>query len=333
MLGSKSNYGVGVMFLSSSEVESRSYYTKKFFSRSSEFVLKRPHLEARWESGEKDNRGNFIYSSSLATADENLNTLYLYNYFRGQLRNIPEVNADGDVSTVYVSLFSGSADDTEPHGTSLELVADGTHVGRAHETDPTIGRVVTGSRVSTGIYKARVALTSSLVSLDTVYDVWFKGGATIADASAASVQFNTSSFTPKKEGAYEIRPSDEYVTNVTNLRPVYRNDEVSRFRVYTRKRDWSPTMYTVASSRVENSPVESGSYSIFRVVDDFVVVPHGTGSDLHTVMSYDMSGNYFNFDMSILEPGYMYGIRFAYYNNSIGSWVDQKQVFKFRVEK
>ena len=67
VLGSKNNYGVGVMLSSSHETESRSFYTKKFFSRSSEFFFKRPVIEARFDSRDLDNRGNFIYSSSLAT--------------------------------------------------------------------------------------------------------------------------------------------------------------------------------------------------------------------------------------------------------------------------
>jgi hypothetical protein len=35
--------------------------------------------------------------------------------------------------------------------------------------------------------------------------------------------------------------------------------------------------------------------------------------------------------MSLLEPGYMYGFKFAYYIN--GSYVEQPQAFKFRVEE
>jgi hypothetical protein len=101
--GFKNNYGLGVMLSSSHETENRSYYTKKFFARSSEFFFKRPVLEARFDSRELDNRGNLIYSSSLATADENLNKIYLYNYFRGQLRNIPSIGTD----KIYVSLFLG----------------------------------------------------------------------------------------------------------------------------------------------------------------------------------------------------------------------------------
>ena len=36
--------------------------------------------------------------------------------------------------------------------------------------------------------------------------------------------------------------------------------------------------------------------------------------------------------MSLLEPDYMYGVRFAYYNGSVGDWMEQPEVFKFRVE-
>jgi len=77
----------------------------------------------------------------------------------------------------------------------------------------------------------------------------------------------------------------------------------------------------------------SASYSIVRVTDNLNAVPYGTGSDLSTVMSYDVDGNYFDLDMSLLEGGYMYEIKVSYYNDSIGSWREQPQTFKFRVEE
>ena len=65
------------------------------------------------------------------------------------------------------------------------------------------------------------------------------------------------------------------------------------------------------------------------------VIAFGTGSDDKncTYLSYDVSGNYFDLDISLLERGYMYGIKFAYYNDSIGSWMEQPETFKFRVEE
>ena len=43
-----------------------------------------------------------------------------------------------------------------------------------------------------------------------------------------------------------------------------------------------------------------------------------------------MSGNYFDLNMDMLESGYSYGVKFTYYVN--GSYVEQPETFKFRVE-
>ena len=112
--GTQENYGLGVFITASQEAyvsnssgqangsvlhnpagQETSFYTKRFFSRSSEFFFKVPVIEARWDSTKKDDRGYFFYSSSLAPASDNLNTLYLYNYVRGELRNIPAVGTRG----------------------------------------------------------------------------------------------------------------------------------------------------------------------------------------------------------------------------------------------
>jgi hypothetical protein len=77
VLGSKTNSGLLIKLSSSYEASSstnlvgaaKSYYTKKFFARSSEFFFDRPNIEARWDSTRRDNRGNFYFSSSLAPAE------------------------------------------------------------------------------------------------------------------------------------------------------------------------------------------------------------------------------------------------------------------------
>jgi len=82
--------------------QQRSYYTKRFFARGTEFFHKRPCLEVRWNSQVMDDRINFYSSSSLAPESDNLNTIYLYNYHRGQLADIPAV-AQG---AIYVDLYA-----------------------------------------------------------------------------------------------------------------------------------------------------------------------------------------------------------------------------------
>jgi hypothetical protein len=306
-----------------------SYYTKKFSSRGSEYFFKRPVIEARWDSSIKDDRGSFYYSSSLASPSENLNTIYFYNYFRGQLRNIPLTSGQTDNNLFYVSFFSGNLDNTEPTGTALLLVDDKTHVNAAS----TNMQAVTGGYASPGIYSASVSMTAAATPLNKIFDVWWKGATNDHVSSSTAVHYYTGSFEPQKLDASPIAPYTQYASSITNLRDLYRNIETARFRVYTRRKDWAPTIYTKATSIAEVNIVESGSYEVYRIVDDLKVLPFGTGSLLHTRMSFDASGSYFDLDMDMFEPGYMYGIRLSYYNNSVRSWVEQPETFKFRVEK
>ena len=61
------------------------------------------------------------------------------------------------------------------------------------------------------------------------------------------------------------------------------------------------------------------------------MVSHNTGSDFATGLSYDVSGNYFDFEMDLLEPGYEYAFKFSFYDEELASWQEQGKPFKFRV--
>jgi len=310
--GTKDNYGFGVHLTGTQEAyysgsagadsadgeldnlsgSQYSFYTKKFFGRNSEFYYKRPYIEARWDSALKDDRGNFYASSSLLSAEDNLHTIYLYNIFGGKLKNIPGVGT----GEIYIKAFNSSSG-----GTDLTPTA------------------VTGGFVSTGVYSASFALETSLT---TVYDRWYDSG--------LATCYHTGTIGVKSHAASAYNPNPKYVVNITNLKPSYTKDEQIRFRLYSRQKDWSPTIYTVANSNIETSTVESASYQIHRIVDDLLIVPYGTSSDNYTQMSYDVSGNYFDFDMSVLQEGYSYGIKVAFYDEN--SYVEQPYLWKFRVE-
>lgn len=316
LAGTKQNYGLGLRLTSSQETDtSRSYYTKKFFARGTEFFFKKPFIEARFSSSIKDNRGDFYYSSSLATGQENLNTIYLYNYHKGSLRNIPSIGA----GNIYVSIFSSSADGTQPTGSSLTLVADGTNVTAGSPT------VVTGGWVSTGIYSASFAITASTPPIETIFDVWHNGNLT--------TQFVTSSIQPKVISISTESTIPQYLLKLSNLKSAYFNDEEARIRLYARPRNWNPNTYTVSQAQPETTILHSASYSVYRIADDLQVIPFGTGSTLHTLMNYDVNGNYFDFDMSLLEADYAYAFAISIYNDYTNSWDINQDVFKFRVEK
>ena len=49
------------------------------------------------------------------------------------------------------------------------------------------------------------------------------------------------------------------------------------------------------------------------------------------MLSYDVSGNYFDLDMNILEVGYQYMIKIAIYDEYTKQYQEQPYEFKFRV--
>jgi hypothetical protein len=316
--GTKDNYGFGVHLSASYEASSSSnpegavfsYYTKKFFARSSEFYFSRPVLEARWDSTRKDNRANFYLSSSLAPAVENLNTLYMYNYIRGNLRDIAGDSNARPVLNLYYS--SGSV----PEGTARYF----------RNSSNTAVNFLSASRESKGVYKATFSATASAVTATYPYlvDVWTMSGSQLHTGSV---------ITPKEHSFSNYNPNSKYVVSVKNLKPKYNRGQTERFRLFVREKNWSPNVYTTAKATPENLLIESASYQVTRASDKKIVIPYGTGSTAETMLSYDSDGNYFDLDMDLLEEGYTYEMKLSFYEDSLSSYREQPYTFKIRVEQ
>ena len=100
-------------------------------------------------STRKDQRGSFYVSSSNLSAADNLNTLYLYNYVRGQPKNLANVGTGPIyVNNLYISKSCGEKISAAPNNP------------------------VTGGYVATGIYSASFALdtSASFVLIDGFLD-------------------------------------------------------------------------------------------------------------------------------------------------------------------
>ena len=351
----KINYGVGVFFTSSQEAYTqqtiankslqnltgavRSYYTKRFFARNSEFFFKRPCIEARWDSSRKDESNKFNYWSPLAENADNINTIYFYNYVNGQLKNIPSSYLTNN--KILVSLYSGSHANIRPQGSRLKLKSSSysalghTPIAATNDLNATGGLTTT-----TGVYSCSLALTGAdSGSLTNLFAVWHNKDGFVAGTDR--FEFHTSSLTPDNRKPLNVfPPGNRYVTSMPSLRNSYHKDEVARFRIHTRQKNWNPNIYTKASSAPELSHIEDAYFKISRIADNMTVVDYGTGSatapqDLGTAasctrLSYDVSGSYFDLDMNLLQPGYAYGIKFVYYLNN--SYMEQPEEFKFRVE-
>jgi hypothetical protein len=311
---------------------SDSFYTKRFFGRTSHHFFKRPAIEARWNSSKKDSVKNFYLSSSLMPAADNLNKLYLYNVVRGKRANIPEIG--GKNSTINLSVYKTLG------GTPFRLpVGGGVNYPFAQQQAGTYtgpGQcIVTGAWVETGIYSASFAYTGSA---RTIIPVWHSGSDQSAGFGAPSLSITGSTISVIDITASQeygtFNPNPEYVSTITNLKSIYSTTEEARFRLYARPKDWSPTIFTVSSTDIETSIIEDAHFKIFRIYDDHTAINYETASaypaNNSTLLSYDKKGNYFDLDMSLLEPGYAYGIKFAYKVNN--EYREQEDILKFRVE-
>ena len=184
-----------------------------------------------------------------------------------------------------------------------------------------LGTTFTGSHVSTGIYMCNVTASTTATSL---VDVWHSGG----------VEFFTGSISVKSFNSNGYNPEDIYVLSMPNLRKEYRKKQTHRLNLYVREKNWSPNIHTQAvRSSIPSLVIPSASFQLRRSIDDYIVVPYGTGSTTEqapTALSFDVSGNYFDLDTTYLEAGYLYDVQYSFYDEENG-WEEQPYRFKFRV--
>jgi len=277
----------------SEEAATRSFYTKKFFARSSEYFFLRPCIEVRWDSSTFDNRSNFYAQHPLRTVPQNTHKIYFKNYVNGELAAPSQAPAS-------LVVYATSAKETQLDQFVVE-------------------------NPSTGVYSASVILDTQL---EDVYLEWVDG----------ATLFHSETLEVKQVEPSTTNTVQEYVVSITNMKKSYlgrdpegdRTTEKARFRLYVRPKNWCPNVYTKVQAEVQNYVIENIYYKVFRVADEFVIFDYGVEDTGHTKLSYDGDGNYFDFDMSMLEKGYSYGIQFMTVVN--GEYREQPEVFKFRVE-
>ena len=299
------NYGLAIKLSGSYETGAtgKSYYTKKFFARSSHHYFEKPIIEIQWDDSIKDDRSSVYKSSSLASAEENLNNIYLYNRRRTGYIDIPNTG-----SHLLVKLVPSLGSEREP--------ITGPNVSNNY---------ITASRNSKGVYKAIFSYSGSQ---ETLYDIWQKYD---SGTGVHTDLFTGSAITVKNDLTYSYHEIPNYVVNITNLKPSYHPNEVGTFRVYTRDKNWKPNIYTVARYEAPVTTIRDAYYKISRPSDNTTIIDYSTGSSTsYSSLSYDLKGSYFDLDMSILEPNYLYEISFLYKDGT--DYIEQKEKFKFRVD-
>lgn len=293
--GSLSNNGVIVKFHSSMEYSTESFYKKMFSARGTEYFFSRPCLEVRWDDSLFDDRNNAYFSSALVPGSENINKLILFNRARGRLVDVPVVETTGNL---YVRYFSGNI-------TGIPVTFS------------------TASWYKTGIYTTSFYTTHT----GSLIDAWY-------NHDNSSILFTgtiNSSLGRLKDVSIDYFDwNDEFVLSMPNLKKVYKTSDNPRLDVFIRKADWQANVYVVATQEQETEFVKNAYFRVKRPIDDRTVIEFATGSLKYTKLSYDKDGNYFNFNMNLLEPGFEYQFDFMF--DIDGKLMLQPHKFKFRVE-
>jgi len=264
----------------------KTFYTKRFSARSSEYFYNKPIIEARWESLVQDNRQNFYFESVNLNSADNTQNIYFYNKVNGKLKDI---NGDPQVKVKILNSLSQS------------MITP-----------------VNATKISTGVYKASVIVTGSVD--EELIDVWYSG---------SNAYYSGSIYASTREFE-NIQTEKEYIFSITNLKNTYKQYETPIFRVFARQKDWSPNIYHVSNSEIETKILNNLYYKIIRLIDQKDIIDYGISPISYTKCSFDSLGNYFDLDMSLLEPGYAYGIRLMITDGSEKSEISS--IFKFKVE-
>jgi hypothetical protein len=315
-----------------------SYTSSQYFEKGTEDLsVDITGLVESWVSGTTPNNGLLIKLSGSAEDGTTFQSYYTKKFSaRGSQYYLkrPCIEAQWNPSSTddrnnfYASSqLLSSADNTmnlyfynKVNGT-LKNIVNSPIPSVAFYTDEALTNTITASSLTVsnpiaGIYKAQVILNTTA---SVVYDKWYSG----------SVTFFTSSFDVLARQNFDYNSEPEYIINITNLKNVYAQTETAKFKIFSRPKDWSPTIYTVAYNNIENTPINNLYYKIFRLQDNYTVIDYSTGSIAYSKTSYDSQGNYFDLDMSILESDYTYGIKLATYDG-----VELKEfnsIFKFKV--
>jgi len=177
---------------------------------------------------------------------------------------------------------------------------------------------ITVEKINTGSYKAQLALSGS--EEEDLKDVWY----------SSNKIYYTGVINAKSRQFEDSLTNDEYVFSITNIKQKYDSQETALFKIFSRKKNWNPNIYKIANTQLNSLKFNNLYYKITRIIDNSTVLDYGIEPIKYTKCGYDKNGNFFNIDMSMFEPGYMYEISLMLLVDDQKNEIKDK--FKFKVE-
>jgi len=305
------NQGFRVSFSGTQETDERTRFVKRFASRHSTNVTKRPKLIVTYNDSTQDHHGVFFFDVT--------GSLFLNNFHRGTPSNI--------VSGTHARGISGS------NCMILKISSGVNGSGSYFAKQLSASQHQIGSNFITGVYSATLSI-SEFESGSLREEIKSAGSATFTTVWSSiddTIGYHTGSLIVNmvKRTSFDNSPRRLFV-NVTNLKSRYLSSEKVVLRVFVD--DISRKI--VATKTPIESISEIFTQMYYRVRDfetDDVMIPFDTASK-GTLLSTDNNGMYFDFYMDSLPSGRTYVFDFLI-NDSDADLVFSNVAAKFDIIK
>lgn len=278
--------GFRISLENSLEVDQRSYFVKRFASRTAFNETKHPALIIRYDDS--------IQDDSQALTFDSQNTLFFYNYDRQEPKN----------------LVSGSSMTPITGSNSLNLKLETEISGGVYTLTFPASQHNNGTFPSQGVYSSSFVIPST----DAVFaqKLAVSGSVRVRQIWSSlddKVTYQSGSFLFVRPGASggSSGVNQRFTVSAHNLQGEYKNDQIANVRIH---------LFDIESPIIKASrlPVEMPGavfrdvhYQIRCVDDDLVVIPFDQLKN-STRLSSDSRGMFFSLDMSNLTRGRTYTI-------------------------
>lgn len=192
-------------------------------------------------------------------------------------------------------------------------------VAEAIDSDKVAGTV--------GTYVAEFKIANN-IAVDTLYKKWWIGEdeSNLLRGHDGSMPVSVKNW--YDEGLYS--KGKRCTLAIENLQNVYSIKDTVEFRVKAFEIGAAPNVVSKNVGKNSSSSVLTNlHFRLFRISDNLEIISYDL-DDNSTLLAYDDSCNFFNFDMSILESGYLYGLQFMSLSGQLRT--QYNQIFKFKVE-
>lgn len=280
--------GFRISFDDVEESDNKTYFVKRFGSRTVFNESKRPKLIVKYDDSTQDDTQSLYFDVS--------NTLFLRNYY--------------PTKYTYSNLLSGSPP-TEIKNDNCILLRLETEASGGLYSKVLVGsQHKIGSNYVTGIYYVNFNLSSTEPALSNLINkqgyvnftpIWYSTDGTFTYLTGSNITVKM----PTRTGS--VIDNKQLLVSVYNIQDSYSNDEQPVVRVHML--DVTQPQFTLTRLPIERPSAiyDNVHYQVRDVGTNSVEIPFDTEHN-STRLSSDVNGMYFNLDMSNFLPNHTYVI-------------------------